>query len=66
MAGNEFQAARDALVAEFSSAKKVASKSSQRTVTRDRRKNRKSDPLTRALKDMGVQIQDIRFGIGDE
>ena len=52
-------------MAEFSSAKKVAAKSQQSSLRRDNRKNRKTDPIAMALKDMGVQLQDIRFGIGD-
>ena len=66
MAGREFQAARDSLVAELSTAKKAASKSARPAVKPDRRKHRERDPLAMALKTMGIQIQDVRAGIGDD
>ena len=62
MAGNEFQAARDALVAELTSAKKIAGKT--KVIVPDRRKKRNTDPLARFMKQNNIQKQFLRMGAG--
>ena len=64
---NIFDEVSESIRAELKSFRKDASKSkTPKPGQGDRRKTRKFDPLTRTLKDMGIQIQDIRAGIGDE
>ncbi len=57
MAGREFQAARDSLVAELSSAKKVAVKVRQKPVPVKRSPN---NPVALLLKDNGIKLRNMR------